>query len=80
MANMPSNEVAYLWVPSQQMFRGKLIDNTRKFVRGVEFDGRWKSGKYDANQGVVLGSEAMTKRLGILMIKINADALPLLYA
>lgn len=48
--------------PSQRVFRGKLLNNTRKLVRGVEFGGSEKSGKYDANQGVILGSAAMTRR------------------
>lgn len=48
--------------PSQRMYRGNLVDNTRKPVRGIEFGGREKFGRYDAKQGVILGSAAMTRR------------------
>ena len=42
--------------PSQQFFRGRLRDNKRKPVRGQSFGGDQQDGKYDAEQGEILGS------------------------
>jgi hypothetical protein len=42
--------------PSQRMFRGKLVDNTFKPVRGRSFGGTQRDGKYDAAQGLIEGA------------------------
>jgi hypothetical protein len=42
--------------PSQQLFRGRLRDNKRKPVRGQSFGGDQQDGKYDAEQGEILGN------------------------
>lgn len=42
--------------PSQRLFRGSLCDNKRKPVRGQSFGGDHPDGKYDAEQGEILGS------------------------
>lgn len=51
--------------PSERMFRGKLVPNTRKPVRGQAFGGRERSGRYDAPQGQVRGTTALKKRFDI---------------
>lgn len=51
--------------PSERMFRGKLIPNTRKLVRGQAFGGRERSGRYDATQGQIRGTTALKKRFDI---------------
>ena len=44
------------------MFRGNMVPNTRKPVRGQPFGGREKSGRYDALQGQIRGTTALKKR------------------
>lgn len=51
--------------PSERMFRGKLVPNTRKLVRGQAFGGRERSGRYDATQGQIRGTTALKKRFDI---------------
>lgn len=51
--------------PSERMFRGKLVPNTRKLVRGQAFGGHEKSGRYDAPQGQIRGTTALKKRFDI---------------
>jgi len=51
--------------PSERMFRGKLVPNTRKPVRGQAFGGRERSGRYDAPQGQIRGTTALKKRFDI---------------
>ena len=51
--------------PSERMFRGKLVSNTRKLVRGQAFGGRDRSGRYDAPQGQIRGTTALKKRFDI---------------
>lgn len=51
--------------PSERMFRGNLIPNTRKPVRGVAFGGHERSGRYDATQGQIKGTTALKKRFDI---------------
>lgn len=51
--------------PSERMFRGKLVSNTRKLVRGQAFGGRERSGRYDAPQGQIRGTTALKKRFDI---------------
>jgi len=51
--------------PSERMFRGNLVPNTRKPVRGVAFGGHEKSGRYDATQGQIRGTTALKKRFDI---------------
>ncbi len=51
--------------PSERMFRGKLVPNTHKLVRGQEFEGREKSGRYDTPQGQIRGTTALKKRFDI---------------
>lgn len=51
--------------PSERMFRGKLVPNTRKLVRGQAFGGGEKSGRYDAPQGQIRGTTALKKRFDI---------------
>lgn len=51
--------------PSERMFRGKLVPNTRKLVRGQAFGGRERSGRYDAPQGQISGTTALKKRFDI---------------
>lgn len=48
--------------PSQRMFRGKLINNTQKPLRGRSFGGTEPDGKYDADQGMISGTAHRTKR------------------
>lgn len=51
--------------PSERMFRGKLVPNTRKPVRGQAFGGCERSGRYDAPQGQIRGTTALKKRFDI---------------
>ena len=51
--------------PSERIFRGKLVPNTRKPVRGQAFGGRERSGRYDAPQGQIRGTTALKKRFDI---------------
>lgn len=51
--------------PSERMFRGNLVPNTRKLVRGRAFGGRERSGRYDAPQGQIRGTTALKKRFDI---------------
>lgn len=51
--------------PSERMFRGKLVPNTRKLVRGQAFGGRERSGRYDTPQGQIRGTTALKKRFDI---------------
>jgi hypothetical protein len=51
--------------PSQRLFRGKLVNNTRKPVRGREFGGRVKGDRYDAPQGDVRGTTTRKARFDI---------------
>jgi len=51
--------------PSERMFRGKLVPNTRKLVRGQAFGGRERSDRYDASQGQIRGTTALKKRSDI---------------
>ena len=51
--------------PSERMFRGKLVPNTRKRVSGQAFGGRERSGRYDAPQGQIRGTTALKKRFDI---------------
>lgn len=51
--------------PSERMFRGKLVPNTRKPVRGQAFGGCERSGRYDTPQGQIRGTTALKKRFGI---------------
>jgi len=51
--------------PSERMFRGKLVPNTRKPVRGRAFAGRERSGRYDTPQGQIRGTIALKKRFDI---------------
>ena len=51
--------------PSERLFRGKLIANIRKPVRGRRFGGRIRNSRYDKNQGQVKGSATMFKRFDI---------------
>ena len=51
--------------PSERMFRGKLVPNTRKLVMGQAFGGRERSGRYDTPQGQIRGTNALKKRFDI---------------
>lgn len=51
--------------PSQRAFRGKLRDNTKKPVRGIQFGGKEPNGKYDADQGVIIGTATREDRFYI---------------
>ena len=51
--------------PSERLFRGNLIPNTRKPVRGRAFGGRERSARYDAAQGQITGTAALKKRFDI---------------
>jgi hypothetical protein len=48
--------------PSQRMFRGQLVDNTLKPVRGKEFGGNVKGARYDVPQGNIKGTTTRTGR------------------
>lgn len=51
--------------PSERMFRGKLVPNTRKPVRGQAFGGCERSGRYDTPQGQIRGTTALKKRFDV---------------
>jgi len=51
--------------PSQRMFRGKLVNNTLKPVRGVEFGGKVKGARYDVPQGNISGTTTRKGRFDI---------------
>lgn len=51
--------------PSERLFRGNLIPNTHKPVRGRAFAGRERSARYDAAQGQITGTTALKKRFDI---------------
>lgn len=51
--------------PSQRMFRGKLVDNALKQVRGREFGGSVRDGRYDLPQGQIAGTTARKGRFDI---------------
>lgn len=51
--------------PSQRQFRGKLVDNTHKPVRGRSFGGTEPDGKYDAPQGQIIGTSHRAVRFFI---------------
>jgi len=51
--------------PSRRMFRGKLVDNTLKPVRGVAFGGRMPGGRYDVLQGQITGTTTRKGRYDI---------------
>lgn len=51
--------------PSHRTFRGKLINNQQKPVRGLEYGGKIKGGKYDALQGEIKGTTARKGRFDI---------------
>jgi hypothetical protein len=51
--------------PSQRTFRGKLVNNELKPVRGIEFGGTQKDGRYDAEQGIISGTECREARYDI---------------
>jgi hypothetical protein len=51
--------------PSQRIFRGKLVNNERKPIRGIEFGGTQQNGKYDAEQGLISGTECREARYDI---------------
>jgi hypothetical protein len=51
--------------PSQRVFRGKLRNNTQKPVRGIQFGGKEPNGKYDADQGVIIGTATREDRFYI---------------
>jgi len=51
--------------PSQRMFRGNLINNTRKNVRGRGYGGAVKGGRYDEPQGNIEGTTTRKGRFDI---------------
>jgi hypothetical protein len=51
--------------PSQRVFRDKLVDNTLKPVRGIEFGGRMRGGRYDVPQGNIEGTTTRKGRFDI---------------
>lgn len=51
--------------PSQHLFRGKLVNNTDKPVRGREFGGKQKDGRYDEPQGNIVGTTTRKGRVDI---------------
>jgi hypothetical protein len=51
--------------PSQHMFRGKLVNNKAKLVRGIEFGGKMRGGRYDAPQGHITGTTTRKGRFDI---------------
>ena len=42
--------------PSQRLFRGKLVANEKKPLRGISFGGTCEDGKYDVSQGTIEGA------------------------
>lgn len=51
--------------PSQRMFRGKMIDNRKKIVRGIEYGGHIRGGRYDVPQGDIAGTTTRKGRFDI---------------
>ncbi|WP_054005385.1 rolling circle replication-associated protein [Cypionkella psychrotolerans] len=51
--------------PSQRYFRGKLVDNEKKPVRGMSYGGKYKDGKYDITQGLIDGTARRRDRFFI---------------
>jgi hypothetical protein len=51
--------------PSQRLFRGQLVNNTRKPVRGREFGGWVQSSRYDEPQGDIRGTTTRKARFDI---------------
>ena len=51
--------------PSQRPFRGKLVDNDKKPVRGVRFGGTYPDGVYDISQGKIEGTARRCDRFFI---------------
>ncbi len=51
--------------PSRRKFRGKLIENNKKPVRGEDCHGVVNPSKYDAEQGQVTGTKSRKKRYDI---------------
>lgn len=51
--------------PSQRMFRGQIVNNTRKPVRGRAFGGTIKGDRYDAEQGQIVGTTTRKGRFDI---------------
>ncbi len=51
--------------PSQRFFRGKLVDNEKKPVRGMSYGGTYKDGKYDITQGSIDGTARRRDRFFI---------------
>ncbi|PTV94062.1 hypothetical protein C8J27_110113 [Rhodobacter aestuarii] len=51
--------------PSQRFFRGKLINNREKPVRGRSFGGSQVDGRYDAAQGAISGTAGRNARFAI---------------
>lgn len=51
--------------PSEVMFRGKMVGNKKKPVRGIEFGGTERTGKYDADQGTIIGTTCRKDRFFI---------------
>jgi hypothetical protein len=47
------------------VFRDKLVDNTLKPVRGIEFGGRMRGGRYDVPQGNIEGTTTRKGRFDI---------------
>ena len=51
--------------PSDRWFRGQLVDNPRKPVRGQSYGGSQPDGKYDVEQGVICGTSKRKGRFDI---------------
>ena len=51
--------------PSQILFRGKMVGNKKKPIRGVQFGGTESDDKYDAPQGFILGTACRGDRFFI---------------
>ncbi|PRY23172.1 hypothetical protein CLV78_105226 [Aliiruegeria haliotis] len=47
---------------SERLFRGRLVPNSSKLERGIEFGGRIKNSRYDQTQGYIIGSAARRGR------------------
>ena len=51
--------------PSQRMFRGQLVNNSRKRVRGRRYGGTIRDNRYDVEQGDIVGTTARKGRFDI---------------
>lgn len=51
--------------PSRRLFRGQLVNNTRKPVRGREFGGTYRGNRYDVEQGHIKGTTTRKGRFDI---------------